>query len=181
LASWWTSCERGCSSRRPPSRRPANASRSKAARAALAAAALAAVAATGCGGAEHQPTHARFRARAEGICAIEGRKLAYIRSRARAHGLAPRAAAVLRKEAAASRAATEALEGLARPRGEGSEIKRWLTARTVAATIAIDLAEAPAGKDGAAVAAVAAELRRARARARALSGTFGGRACDAAV
>ena len=144
-------------------------------------AALASLAGTGCGGAAHQLSHAQFSARAEVICAAEGRKLRYIRSRARARGLGPRAPAVLRKEAAASRAATEPLEGLARPGGEEAEIKRWLTARTVAATIAIDLAEAPSGKHAAAVSAVAVELQRARARARSLSGTFGGRACDAAV
>jgi len=151
------------------------------ARAALAAVALASLAGAGCGDAKHQPSHAQFSARAGAVCAAEGRKLGYIRSRARARGLAPRTPAVLRKEAAASRAATEALEALARPRGEGTEIKRWLTARTVAATIAIDLAEAPSGKDVAAVAAVAAALQRARSRARSLSGTFGGGACDAAV
>jgi hypothetical protein len=87
---------------------------------------------------------------------------------------------VLRKEAAASRVGTEALEALARPRGAAAEIERWLTARTVAATIAIDLAEAPRVEHAGAVAAVAAELQRARSRARSLSGTFGGRACDVA-
>jgi hypothetical protein len=151
------------------------------ARPALAAMTVASLAGAGCGGAERQPSRAQFSARAEAICAAEGRKLGYIRSRARAHGLATRAPALLRKEAAASRAATEALDALARPRGEAAEVRRWLTARTVAATIAIDLAEAPSGKDAAAVAAVAAELARARARARALSGKFGGGACDAAV
>jgi len=149
--------------------------------AALVTVALASLAGTGCGGAKHQPSHAQFSARAEGICAAEGRKLGYIRSRAQARGLGARAPTVLRKEAAASRTATEALEALTRPGGDGREIKRWLTARTVAATIAIDLAEAPGGEDAAAVAAVGAELQRARARSRSLSGTFGGRACDAAV
>jgi hypothetical protein len=150
-------------------------------RAVLAAVAAASLAGSGCGSAKRQPSHVQFGARVAAVCAGEARKLGYIRSRARARGLGPRSPAVLRKEAAASRAATETLEALARPHGEGAEIERWLTARTVAATIAIDLAEAPSGKDGAAVAAVAAQLQRARSRARSLSGTFGGPACDAAV
>ena len=149
--------------------------------AALVALALVSLAGAGCGGAGRRPSHAQFSSRAGAICAVEGRKLDYIRSRARARELSPRAPAVLRKEAAASRAATKDLEALERPRGAGAEVERWLTARTVAATIAIDLAEAPSDKDAAAVAAVAAELGRARERVRSLSGTFGGGACDAAV
>ena len=88
---------------------------------------------------------------------------------------------MLRKEAAASRAATAELEAIGRPRGQSAAVERWLTARTVAATIAVDLAEAPSGKEGKAVAALAAELRRARARVLALSGRLGRDACDAVV
>src|SRR2546421_10790058 len=70
------------------------------ARGALAAMAMASLAGAGCGGAKRQPSRAQFSARAEAICAAEGRKLGYIRARARARGLAPRAPALLRKQAA---------------------------------------------------------------------------------
>src|SRR5205085_1984009 len=79
LASWWTNCERGCRSRRPPSR---------VARAVLAAVVLAPLPGTGCGGTRHQTSHAQFSARAAAICAAEGRKLGYIRSHARGRCLA---------------------------------------------------------------------------------------------
>jgi hypothetical protein len=148
---------------------------------ALVAVVLASLVGTSCGKGGPQPSRAQFSARAAAICANEDRKLDYIRNRARARRLSPQAPSVLRKEAAAGRAATEDLEALERPRGAGSEIRRWLTARAVAATITIDLAEAPSAEHTSAVAAVAAELGRARERVRALSGTFGGGACDAAL
>jgi len=149
-------------------------------RTALAALALASLAGAGCG-AGHKPSQAQFSARAQAICTAEAMKLDYIRQRARARELPAEASVVLRKEAAASRAATAELEAIGRPRGQGTAVERWLTARTVAATIAVDLAEAPSGKERKAVAALAAELRRARARVLALSGRFGRGACDAAV
>ena len=142
--------------------------------------ALALLAGAGCG-AGRKPSRAQFSARAQAICTAEARKLDYIRRRALARELPAQAPAVLRKEAAASRVATAELEAIGRPRGQGAAVGRWLTARTVAATIAIDLAEAPSGNERKAVAALAAELRRARGRALALSGRFGRGACDAAL
>jgi hypothetical protein len=149
-------------------------------RTALAALALALLAGAGCG-AGRKPSQAQFSARVQAICTAEARKLDYIRRRALARELPAQAPAVLRKEAAASRAATAQLETIGRPRGQGVAVGRWLTARTVAATIAIDLAEAPSGNERKAVAALAAELRRARGRVLALSGRFGRGACDAAL
>jgi len=149
-------------------------------RTALAALALALLAGAGCG-AGRKPSQAQFSARAQAICTAEARKLDYIRRRALARELPAQAPAVLRKEAAASRVATAELEAIGRPRGQGAAVGRWLTARTVAATIAIDLAAAPSGNERKAVAALAAELRRARGRVLALSGRFGRGACDAAL
>jgi hypothetical protein len=118
-----------------------------------------------------------FVARARPICASEAEKLRYIRSRARlvgAHG-------VLRREAAAGQAATASLERLPRPVRATSQIERWFTARTVAATVAIDLAEAPAHGAERAASDVALELRRARGRADALALSLGARSCRGAV
>ena len=66
---------------------------------------------------------------------------------------------------------------LPEPPGDGREIERWLTARTVAATVALDLAEAPAKGQARAVRDVRDELTTARSRARGLALAYGARVC----
>jgi hypothetical protein len=124
-------------------------------------------------------TKAQFIARADAICRAAEAKLAYIRQLAAKLGRAPSAPPVMRQEVAAARLATGRLESLPEPPGEGEAIARWLTARTVAATVASDAAEAPPGEDRAAVKDVFAELEVARARAGRLARDYGLEACAA--
>jgi hypothetical protein len=85
----------------------------------------------------------------------------------------------MRQEMATARLATARLESLPEPPGESEAIGRWLTARTVAATVARDAAEAPPAEDRAAVKDVFAELEVARARAGRLARDYGLEACGA--
>jgi hypothetical protein len=124
-------------------------------------------------------TKAQFIARADAICRAAEVKLAHIRQLAARLGRAASAPPVMRQEVAANRLATARLESLPEPPGEGGAIARWLTARTVAATVASDAAEAPAGEDRAAVKDVFAELEVARARAGRLAHDYGLEACGA--
>lgn len=134
-----------------------------------------------CGTARTQAdlTKAQFIARADVICRTMDAKLAYIRQLAAKLGRARSAPPVMRQEVAAARLATARLESLPEPPGESEAIGRWLTARTVAATVASDAAEAPPGEDRAAVKDVFAELQVARARAGRLARDYGLEACGA--
>jgi hypothetical protein len=128
----------------------------------------------GCGGSRGRaPTKAQFIAAAEAICRREQAKLEQIAQRARERVRPPTAAELIRQRVAQSQLATQQLEDLRRPAGEGDAIKRWLTARTVAATVALDLAEAPPTGAGSATIDVAGELGRARARVRDLARRYG--------
>jgi hypothetical protein len=124
-------------------------------------------------------TKAQFIARADAICRAAEAKLAYIRQLAAKLGRAPSAPPVMRQEVAAARLATARLEALPEPPGESEAIDRWLTARTVAATVASDAAEAPPGEDKAAVKDVFAQLEVARAREARLGRQYGLEACGA--
>ena len=84
---------------------------------------------------------------------------------------------MIRQQVAQSRLATATLEAQPEPPGDAGAITRWLTARTVAATVAIDLAEAPAKGETTAVDDVRAELSAAQARARGLALAYGSRVC----
>jgi hypothetical protein len=76
-------------------------------------------------------------------------------------------------------AATARLESLSQPAGEATSIASWLTARTVAATFELDTAEAPSGEGSVAASDIRAALRRAIARVRDLSQSYGFRVCGA--
>ena len=147
----------------------------------IAAGVLAAAAATGCGAtrAKRGFSRAQFIASADAVCRLEQAKLAYISQRARRIGRALAAPSVIRQQVAQNQLATARLEALPRPPADVRAIDRWLTARTVAATVALDLAEAPAGGDVSAVRDVKGELARARARARVMALGYGSRVCDA--
>jgi hypothetical protein len=139
---------------------------------------LAATLASACGASSaHAPTRAEFAAAAEAICGHEQVKLVQIARRAPELARAPTAAKLIRQQVAQSQLATTRLEDLRPPAGDGSAIKRWLTARTVAATVALDLAEAPLKGATRARVAVAGELARRRAQARSLAQIYGLRRC----
>lgn len=139
----------------------------------LAAGAVALVCAAGCGAPRSAVAHDQFAAKADAICSQEHAKLAYIAVRARRLGRSSQSPPVIRQQAAQSQLATERLQALARPAVEGSAIARWLTARTVAATVALDLAEAPRHGQAVAVADVRAQAARALAQASAQAATLG--------
>jgi hypothetical protein len=147
----------------------------------LAVAIVVALMLSACGTARTQAdlTKAQFIARADAICRTTDAKLAYIRQLAAKLGRARSAPAVMRQEMATARLATARLESLPEPPGESEAIGRWLTARTVAATVARDAAEAPPAEDRAAVKDVFAELEAARARAGRLARDYGLEACGA--
>jgi hypothetical protein len=146
---------------------------------ALPVAIVAVLAVTGCGTARTKAaiTKAQFIARADAICQAEQAKLAFIRQRAGTPENAPTTPPVIRQEVVQSRAATAKLESLPRPPGDSATIGKWLTARTVAATIASDAGEAPAGEDATAVRDVLDELTRANALAHRLAGDYGTETC----
>jgi hypothetical protein len=145
----------------------------------IAAGMLAALSATGCGAAREKRglTRVGFIASADAVCRFERGKLAYIEARAQRLGRAHNAPSVIRQQVAQSQLVTARLQALPEPPGEAGAIKRWLTARTVAATVAIDLAEAPAKGEAAAVGDVKDELAAAQARARGLALAYGSRVC----
>ena len=164
------------SPRRRGSDRPDRARRGAAV---LLAGLLAGVCASGCGAtrAKRGFSRAQFIASADAVCRFEQAKLASIAQRARRLGRALAAPSVIRQQVAQSQLATARLEALPRPPADLRAIDRWLTARTVAATVALDLAEAPARGDAAAVRDVKGELARVRARARAMALGYGTRVC----
>ena len=133
----------------------------------------------GCGSedARRTKTRAQFIASASRVCSFEQDKLAGIRRRAAKLALALSAPQVIRQQARQSQLATTRLQELPKPRADAPAIDRWLTARTVAATVALDLAEAPARGEATAVRDVVAELARVRAQARGLALGLGIRAC----
>jgi hypothetical protein len=140
---------------------------------------LSATLVSACGsGRGRAPSRAQFSAAADAICAREQLKLGLIARRASALPRPPIAAQLIRQRVAQSQLATKRLEGLRPPSADGVVIKRWLTARTVAATVALDLAEAPTTGAAKATQAVAAELQRARARARQLAQRYGLQVCS---
>jgi hypothetical protein len=142
---------------------------------------VAVLAVTSCGTARTNAavTKAQFIARADAICQAEQAKLAFIKLGAGAAGEGPTTPSVIRQEVVQSRAATAKLESLPQPPGENATIGKWLTARTVAATIASDAGEAPAGEDATAVRDVLNELTRANALAQRLAGDYGVETCRA--
>jgi hypothetical protein len=148
----------------------------------LPAAMLATLLPAGCGAARARraPTRAQFIASADAVCRHEQAKLAYISARARRLGLALARPSVIRQQVAQSQLATSRLQSLGVPRGDARAIERWLTARTVAATLAIDVAEAPAKGERTAVSDVLRELAVTRARARGLALAYGSRVCGEA-
>jgi len=145
----------------------------------IAAGMLAALSASGCGATREKRglSRVQFIASADAACRFEQGKLAYIEARAQRLGRALSAPPVIRQQAAQSQLATARLEALPEPPGDAGAIKRWLTARTVAATVAIDLAEAPARGQATAVSDVKDELVTAQARARGLALAYGSRVC----
>jgi hypothetical protein len=133
----------------------------------------------GCGSEEGRParTRAQFAASASRVCRFEQYKLAGIRRRAAELALALSAPHVIRQQARQSQLATSRLEQLPKPAADAHAIERWLTARTVAATVALDLAEAPTRGQATAVRDLAAELVKLRLRARGLALGLGIGAC----
>lgn len=132
---------------------------------------LASTLASACGSSRGRPapTRAQFGAAAETVCRHEQLKLAAIAMRASHLSKPPLRPELIRQQVAQSQLATARLEALRRPSLEREAITRWLTARTVAATVALDLAEAPPHGAERARLDVEAELRLTRARARALA------------
>jgi hypothetical protein len=122
-------------------------------------------------------SRAQFIASADAVCRFEQAKLRFIDDRARRLRLALAGPVVVRQQVVQSTLATSRLEALEEPPHDTSRIKRWLTARTVAATVALDLAEAPARGSAVAVADVRHELELTRARARGLAIAYGSRVC----
>jgi hypothetical protein len=150
---------------------------------------VAVLAVTGCGTERRKAavTNAQFIASADAICQAEQAKFAYIgqrapalRQRARTVDHTPIIPSLIRQQVAQSRLANGKLEALPQPPGDRARIGKWLTARTVAATIASDLGEAPAGEHATAVRDVLNELKRANALAQRLAGDYGLEACRAA-
>jgi hypothetical protein len=142
--------------------------------------------AVGCSVAHTEPglTRARFIARADAICRAEDEKLTYIKHRAGALEGASIAsfrsvAPLIRKAVAVHEAANAKLESLPEPPGDTAAIRKWLTARTVATTVASDSAEAPAGRDLSAAQDVQKELSRVIAQARDLARGYGFKVCGA--
>jgi len=136
----------------------------------------------GCGAAGHSepaPTRPQFIARADAICAFEQQKLRRAAVFERAPLVAFATNPRLIREAVAIRELVNAkLEALRKPKGEAARIATWLTARTVATTLAHDVAEAPVDEYPRATREVEEALSRARAAASALSRRYGFKICD---
>jgi hypothetical protein len=144
--------------------------------------AIVALALAGCGAGSPRgaPTRAEFVARADAICNQETIRLSGLRAREHASSASlmdsPR---LIRRVAAIHEAATARLESLSQPTGETTTLARWLTARTVAATFELDTAEAPRDEGSVAASDIRSALRRAMARVRDLSESYGFRVCGA--
>jgi hypothetical protein len=142
---------------------------------------------TGCGVTRTQAglTKAQFIARADAICAGEDIKMAYIERRARVLEGASVASfrsvpRLIRKAVAIHEVANLELEALPQPPGETTAIGKWLTARIVATTIALDAAEAPPGQDLIAARDLQRQLTRSIALVHRLAHGYGFAVCDAA-
>jgi hypothetical protein len=144
----------------------------------IGAGALALACAAGCGSARPAVAPGQFAAKANAICRQEQVTLAYIAARARLLGRPSQSPHAIRQRAAQSQAATARLQALEQPAGEANAIGRWLTARTVAATVALDLAEAPQHGDAVAVSDVRAQAARALGQAGAQAAALGIRTCS---
>ena len=141
---------------------------------------VALLALAGCGGTGTRPapTRTQFAAQADAVCRFEAEKL----SRAAAFERAPVAAfstvpRLIRQAVAIRELADARLEALRVPAGEAGAIGRWLTARTVAATLQRDAAEAPAGQYPKATRDLNQALSRARELERRLSQGHGFTIC----
>jgi hypothetical protein len=144
------------------------------------------VGATGCGVTRTKPglTKAQFIAHADAICGVEDENLAYIERRAATLEGASVASfrsvpRLIRKAVAIHEVTNAKLESLAEPPGEATAIAKWLTARIVATTVALDAAEAPAGHDLIATKDLQRQLSRAVALVRGLAHSYGFAVCDA--
>jgi hypothetical protein len=142
---------------------------------------------TGCGVTHTKAglTRAQFIIAADAVCRVEGVDLKYIEQRAATLEGASAASFrtvphLIRKAVAIREVTNEKLESLAEPPGETTTIRRWLTARIVATTIALDAAEAPAGHEQIATKDLQQQLTRTIARARGLAHSYGFLVCDAA-
>jgi hypothetical protein len=138
-----------------------------------------ALAGCGAGSPRAAPTKAAFIARADAVCSQETANLSGLRARERVSSASPDARRQIHQVVGIQEAATARLESLSQPAGEATTIARWLTARTVAATFELDTAEAPSGEGSAAGSDIRAALRRAMARVRDLSQSYGFRVCGA--
>ncbi|MFI4985245.1 MAG: hypothetical protein ACHP93_05565 [Solirubrobacterales bacterium] len=145
------------------------------------------VGATGCGATRTKAglTRAQFIAAADGVCRVEEVRLEYIEQRAATLEGASVASfrsvpRLIRKAVAIHEAANAKLEALAQPPAETTAIGKWLTARIVATTIALDAAEAPAGHDLVATKDLQQQLSRAITLVRGLAHRYGFAVCDAA-
>jgi hypothetical protein len=141
---------------------------------------------TGCGMTRTEPglTKAQFIAHADAICRSEDVKLAYIEQRAASLEGASLASFrtvphLIRKTVAIHEVTNAKLEALPQPPAETTAIGRWLTARIVATTVALDAAEAPAGKDLIAARDLQQQLTRAIVLVRGLAHSYGFAVCDA--
>ncbi len=140
----------------------------------------------GCGRTRTDPglTKAQFIAAADAVCRVEEVKFKYIEQRAAtlegASAASFRSVPHLIRKAVGIREDTNAkLESLAEPPGETTAIGKWLTARIVSTTMALDTAEAPAGHDLIATKDLQQQLTRAIARVRGLAHAYGFAVCDA--
>jgi hypothetical protein len=144
--------------------------------------AITVLALAGCGASNprNTPSKAQFIARADAICGDEAAKLSRVDARDQGSGAplgqVPR---LIRQVVVIREAATARLESLSQPAGESTSIARWLTARTVAATFEYDTAEAPRSQGSVAASDIRAALRKATARVRDLSASYGFRVCGA--
>lgn len=144
------------------------------------------VGATGCGATPTKAglTKRQFIAQADTLCRGEDVRLEYVEHRARALEGASIASfrsvpRLIRKAVAIHETTNAKLESLPEPPAETTAIGKWLTARVVATTIALDAAEAPAGEDVIAAKDLQGQLTRAIALARGLAHGYGFVVCDA--
>jgi hypothetical protein len=142
--------------------------------------AIALLALAGCAATSAQSTltKGQFTARADAICRNEEAKLQ--RAAALDHASIASIGEVrqlTRQAAAIHEEATFKLESLPQPRGEAATIRSWLTARTVAATLEHDTAEAPPGRGSTAARDIREALARASTSVQALSRLYGFEVC----
>jgi hypothetical protein len=140
---------------------------------------LAVLATAGCGAANTKPglTKAQFIAQADAICRAEDEKLHRAAELSHASiasfGDVPR---LIRQAVAIHEATNAELESLTEPPGQVATIGKWLTARTVAATVESDAAQALA-EELSTARNVQEERKRTSALARALAHNYGFNVC----